>query len=106
LSERQTVWLQVIPEQTMTEFLQLLEPLYESGLLTPPIPSDAEPISGADFAAMVESIHVAGQPLSETIIEGKPNFASISSPFRYLVSKLLSAKMRVKDVAKTVDTLI
>ena len=68
-SERQTVWLQVLPEQSMTELLPLLEPLYESGLLTPPTPSNAEPISDADFAAIVQSIHVAGQPLSETIIE-------------------------------------
>ncbi len=67
--ERQTVWLQVLPEQSMTELLPLLEPLYESGLLTPPTPSNAEPISDADFAAIVQSIHVAGQPLSETIIE-------------------------------------
>ncbi|MBR8836808.1 MAG: antitoxin family protein [Stigonema ocellatum SAG 48.90 = DSM 106950] len=64
LCERQTVWLQVLPEQTMTEILPLLEPLYKSGLLTPPTPSDAEPISDADFAAMVKSIHVGGQPLS------------------------------------------
>jgi len=71
LSERQTVWLQVLPEQAMTELLPLLAPLYESGLLTPPTPSDAEPISDADFAAMVQSIHVAGQPLSETIIEDR-----------------------------------
>ncbi len=71
LSERQTVWLQVLPEPAMTELLPLLAPLYESGLLTPPTPSDAEPISDADFAAMVQSIHVAGQPLSETIIEDR-----------------------------------
>ncbi|MBD2604210.1 antitoxin family protein [Scytonema hofmannii FACHB-248] len=70
-SERQTVWLQVLPEQTTTELLPLLEPLYESGLLTPPTSSDAPPISDADLVAMVESIHVAGQPLSETIIEDR-----------------------------------
>lgn len=64
LSEHQTVWLQVLPEPTMAELLPLLEPLYKSGLLTPPTPSDAEPISDADFAAMVQSIRVAGQPLS------------------------------------------
>ncbi|MBR8841207.1 MAG: antitoxin family protein, partial [Stigonema ocellatum SAG 48.90 = DSM 106950] len=63
-SEHQTVWLQVLPEPTMAELLPLLEPLYKSGLLTPPTPSDAEPISDADFAAMVQSIHVAGQPIS------------------------------------------
>ncbi|GAA6621202.1 hypothetical protein NUACC26_070210 [Scytonema sp. NUACC26] len=65
----QTIWLQVLPEQTTTELLPLLGHLYESGLLTPPMSSDAEPISDADLAAMVQSIYVAGQPLSETIIE-------------------------------------
>ncbi|MDF5732550.1 MAG: hypothetical protein PUP92_32280 [Rhizonema sp. PD38] len=49
----------------MTELLPLLEPLYKSGLLTPPTPSDAEPISDGDFAAMVQSIHVDGQLLSQ-----------------------------------------
>ncbi|MBW4667586.1 MAG: antitoxin family protein [Cyanomargarita calcarea GSE-NOS-MK-12-04C] len=71
LSESQTVWLQVLPEQTMTGLQHELGPLYESGLLTSPTPSDAEPISDADLAAMVESIHVTGQPLSETIIEDR-----------------------------------
>ncbi|MUG97102.1 DUF104 domain-containing protein [Scytonema sp. UIC 10036] len=70
-SDRQTVWLQVLPEQNITELMPLLKPLYESGLLTPPTPSDAEPISDDDLAAMVQSIHVAGQPLSETIIEDR-----------------------------------
>jgi predicted DNA-binding antitoxin AbrB/MazE fold protein len=69
LRDHQTVWLQVLPDQAMTELLPLLEPLYESGLLTPPTPSDYEPISDADLAEMVKSINVAGQPLSETIIE-------------------------------------
>ncbi len=70
-SEHQTVWLQLLPEPTMAELLPLLEPLYKSGLLTPPTPSNAEPISDADLAAMVQSIHGAGQPISETIIEDR-----------------------------------
>lgn len=71
LRERQTVWLQVLPEPTTAELLVLLEPLYESGLLTGSTTSDAEPISDADLAVMVQSIHVNGQPLSETIIEDR-----------------------------------
>ncbi len=71
LRDRQTVWLQVLPDQTTAELLVLLEPLYESGLLTPTTNSDAPLISDADLAAMVQSIHVAGQPLSETIIQDR-----------------------------------
>ncbi len=70
-SESQTVWLQVLPEETMTELQPLLGSLYESGLLTPPTSSNAPPISDADLVVMVESIHVAGQPLSDTIIEDR-----------------------------------
>jgi predicted DNA-binding antitoxin AbrB/MazE fold protein len=70
-SESQTIWLQVLPQPTTAELLPLLEPLYESGLLTPPTSSDSPPISDADLVAMVQSIHVAGQPLSETIIEDR-----------------------------------
>lgn len=68
-SDRQTVWLQVLPEQTTTQLQHELEPLYKSGLLTPPTSSDAPAISDADLVTMVQSIHVSGQPLSETIIE-------------------------------------
>jgi predicted DNA-binding antitoxin AbrB/MazE fold protein len=70
-SDHQTVWLQVLPDQNIAELMPLLRPLYESGLLTLPTPSDAEPISDDDLAAMVQSIHFSGQPLSETIIEDR-----------------------------------
>jgi predicted DNA-binding antitoxin AbrB/MazE fold protein len=79
LSERQTVWLKVLPQtvteplpdQAMIELLSALQPLYESGLLIPPTTSDAPPISEAELVAMAQSIHVTGQPLSETIIEDR-----------------------------------
>ncbi|GJD23920.1 hypothetical protein RIVM261_088760 [Rivularia sp. IAM M-261] len=80
LDEHQTVWLKVLPQpvtepqpvKTKTELQSLLQPLYESGLLTPPsTTSDAPPISEADLVAMVQSIKVTGQPLSETIIEDR-----------------------------------
>ncbi|MBW4599406.1 MAG: hypothetical protein KME29_07285 [Calothrix sp. FI2-JRJ7] len=60
------------PDQAKTELDSLLQPLYESGLLTPPsTTSDAPPVSEADLVAMVQSIKVTGQPLSETIIEDR-----------------------------------
>jgi predicted DNA-binding antitoxin AbrB/MazE fold protein len=71
LCEKQTVWLQVLPNQTTTEPFVLLESLYNSGLLSPNTTSDAQAISDADLAVMVQSIDVTGQPISETIIEDR-----------------------------------
>lgn len=80
LNEHQTVWLQVLPQpvtepqpvKAKTELESALQPLYESGLLIPPTKtSEAPPMSEADFVAMVQSIKVTGQPLSETIIEDR-----------------------------------
>ena len=79
LHDLQTVWLKVLPQpvtesqpgQAKTELQSALQRLYESGLLTPPTTSDAPPISEADFVALVQSIKVTGQPLSETIIEDR-----------------------------------
>ncbi len=80
LHERQTVWLQVLPQpvtepqpvKAKTKLESALQPLYESGLLIPPTKtSEAPPMSEADFVAMVQSIKVTGQPLSETIIEDR-----------------------------------
>jgi hypothetical protein len=48
-----------------------LSSLYNSGLLTPNTTSDAQAISDADLALMVQSIDVTGQPISETIIEDR-----------------------------------
>ncbi|MBW4508418.1 MAG: hypothetical protein KME64_18160 [Scytonematopsis contorta HA4267-MV1] len=54
-----------------TELLLLLQPLYESGLLTSPTTSDIEIISDADVAAIAQSIDFVNQPISETIIEDR-----------------------------------
>lgn len=71
LCEQQTVWLQVLPNQTTTQSLPLLASLYESGLVTPTTISDAPPITDAELAAIVQTINVTGQPISETIIEDR-----------------------------------
>ncbi|OKH41998.1 hypothetical protein NIES2101_33495 [Calothrix sp. HK-06] len=80
LDEHQTVWLKVLPQpvtesqpvKAKTEFQSALQRLYESGLLIPPTKtSETPPMSEADFVAMVQSIKVTGQPLSETIIEDR-----------------------------------
>lgn len=80
LHEHQTVWLQVLPQpvtepqpvKANTELQSALQRLYESGLLIPPTKtSETQPMSEAEVAAMAQSIHVTGKPISETIIEDR-----------------------------------
>jgi predicted DNA-binding antitoxin AbrB/MazE fold protein len=71
LSDRQTVWLTVSPEPFPQAIASLLQPLYNSGLLTPTVASHLPPLSDADLEVMVRSIQITGEPLSETMIEDR-----------------------------------
>jgi predicted DNA-binding antitoxin AbrB/MazE fold protein len=71
LTERQTVRLQILPEQSIDPVEEALQQLIEAGLLTPPRGySEVEPLSEAERQELAETLGRApGKPLSEIIIE-------------------------------------
>jgi predicted DNA-binding antitoxin AbrB/MazE fold protein len=71
LRERQTVRIQVLPEEPAGEAEEVIQGLVEAGLLTaPPGYSDVEPLSAKERRELAEALGRApGKPLSEIIIE-------------------------------------
>jgi predicted DNA-binding antitoxin AbrB/MazE fold protein len=71
LEERQTVRLQVLPEEQDSKAEEVIRALVEAGLLTPPLGhSDIDPISEEERRELAEALGQApGKPLSEIIIE-------------------------------------
>ncbi|PKO24045.1 MAG: hypothetical protein CVU38_00740 [Chloroflexi bacterium HGW-Chloroflexi-1] len=71
LCERQTVRLQILPEEPIDEAEQVIRMLVRTELLTPPAGRSAlEPISEAERREAADALgRVAGKPLSEIIIE-------------------------------------
>jgi len=71
LRERQTVRLQVLPEEPADEIEKVIQMLVEAGLLTPPPGrSEVAPISEQERRELAEVLGRApGKPLSEIIIE-------------------------------------
>ena len=71
LEERQTVRLQVLPEEQDSNAEEVIQALVEAGLLTPPLGhSDVDPISEEERRELAEILGQApGKPLSEIIIE-------------------------------------
>jgi len=71
LRERQTVRLQVLPDEPADETDQALQTLVAAGLITPPPGhSDIAPISDKERRRLASRLGQApGKPLSEIIIE-------------------------------------
>jgi predicted DNA-binding antitoxin AbrB/MazE fold protein len=71
LEERQTVRLQVLPEEPDSEVEQVIQALVEAGLLTPPPGhSEIDPVSEEERRELARILGQApGKPLSEIIIE-------------------------------------
>ena len=71
LEERQTVRLQVLPEEQDSNAEEVIQALVEAGLLTPPLGhSDVDPISEEERRELAEVLgQASGKPLSEIIIE-------------------------------------
>jgi predicted DNA-binding antitoxin AbrB/MazE fold protein len=71
LEERQTVRLQVLPEEPESEVEQVIQALVEAGLLTPPPGhSEVDPVSEEERRELARILGQApGKPLSEIIIE-------------------------------------
>jgi predicted DNA-binding antitoxin AbrB/MazE fold protein len=71
LEERQTVRLQVLPEEPDSEVEQVIQALVEAGLLTPPPGhSEVDPVSEEERRELARILGQApGKPLSEIIIE-------------------------------------
>ena len=71
LKERQTVRLQVLPEEPEDKAEEVIQALVKAGLLTPPPGhSEVAPISEEERHELAEILGQApGKPLSEIIIE-------------------------------------
>ncbi len=71
LRERQTVRVQVLPEEPPGKVEQVIQALVEAGLLTPPPGhSKVGPISEEERRELAQTLSQAsGKPLSEIIIE-------------------------------------
>jgi len=71
LRERQTVRIQILPEEPTNEAEQVIQTLVAAGLITPPPGhSDIEPVSEEERHELAEILGQApGKPLSEIIIE-------------------------------------
>ncbi len=71
LEERQTVRLQVLPEEADNEVEKVIQTLVEAGLLTPPPGhSEVDPVSEEERLELASILGQApGKPLSEIIIE-------------------------------------
>jgi predicted DNA-binding antitoxin AbrB/MazE fold protein len=71
LEERQTVRLQVLPEEADNEIEEVIQALVEAGLLTPPPGhSEVDPVSEEERRELASILGQApGKPLSEIIIE-------------------------------------
>ena len=71
LEERQTVRLQVLPEEPDNEIEKVIQALVEAGLLTPPPGhSEVDPVSEEERRELACILGQApGKPLSEIIIE-------------------------------------
>ena len=71
LEERQTVRLQVLPEEPDNEIEKVIQALVEAGLLTPPPGhSEVDPVSEEERRELASILGRApGKPLSEIIIE-------------------------------------
>lgn len=73
LRERQTVRIQVLPEEAADEVEQVIQTLVAAGLLTPPPGhSEVDPVSEEERRELAEILGRApGKPLSEIIIEDR-----------------------------------
>ena len=71
LSEHQTVQIQVLTNETVTETEQIIQSLVEAGLVTPsPRRGDIEPVSEEAWRELTQRLEAAPlKPLSEIIIE-------------------------------------
>lgn len=71
LLEHQTVQLQILAEEVVSDVQHILAKLVADGLITPPPgKSDIEPLSEAERTALAETLGQAtAKPLSEVIIE-------------------------------------
>lgn len=71
LQEHQTVRIQVLLEDSVTELERITQSLTSDGLLThPPRRSGVEPVSEDAWRELTEKLNVIpGKPLSEIIIE-------------------------------------
>ena len=71
LRERQSVRLQVLPEEPADEVDRIINGLVAAGLMTPPPGhSDVDPVSEEERRELAEILGKApGKPLSEIIIE-------------------------------------
>ncbi len=71
LRERQSVRLQVLPEEPADEVDRIINRLIAAGLMTPPLGhSDVDPVSEEERRELAEILGKApGKPLSEIIIE-------------------------------------
>jgi predicted DNA-binding antitoxin AbrB/MazE fold protein len=73
LDEHQTVRLQITTEPLLDPIDEILQPLIETGLLTPPRGySDIDPLPETERRELADTIGRApGKPLSEIIIEDR-----------------------------------
>jgi predicted DNA-binding antitoxin AbrB/MazE fold protein len=71
LRERQTVRIQILPEEPADEAEQVIQTLVAAGLITPPPGnSNVDPVSEEERRELAEILGKApGKPLSEIIIE-------------------------------------
>jgi predicted DNA-binding antitoxin AbrB/MazE fold protein len=71
LRERQSVRLQIMPEEPTDEVERVIRNLVEAGLMTPPPGrSDVDPVSEEERRELAQVLGRApGKPLSEIIIE-------------------------------------
>jgi predicted DNA-binding antitoxin AbrB/MazE fold protein len=71
LQEHQTVRIQVLPEDSVTELERITQSLATAGLITPPpCRSDVEPVSEDAWRELSEKLKtIPDQPLSEILIE-------------------------------------
>jgi predicted DNA-binding antitoxin AbrB/MazE fold protein len=71
LRERQTVRIQVLPEEAADEVEKVIQKLIQAGVITPPPGhSEVDPLSEEERRELAEILGRApGKPLSEIIIE-------------------------------------
>ena len=80
LRERQSVRLQVLPEEPADEVDRIINRLVAAGLMTPPPGhSDVDPVSEEERRELAEILGKApGKPLSEIIIEERGDRVNLS----------------------------
>lgn len=75
LAEHQTIYLQIVPEETRTEAEEVLHILAEAGLTLPPGEPRVrppEPLSEEERRELADRLgRLPGKPLSEIIIEDR-----------------------------------